>query len=269
MNAVAASKPSLKRQLQGAWSVAFGWLQTEPGAHHTSMPPQVLLAVLNVALLWGWPYVAGCIALAWGALLRAGEVISATRRQLLLPCYVGYTIPHILLTISEPKTRFTAAKHQCAKLDAGDLVQLVELVFSRLQRHQRLWPFSGQTLRTRFRSILDALRLPKEKSEFHRALDLGSLRAGGATWLLSITENAELTRRRGRWINNRTMEIYIQEVSSATFLNDLEPAVRSLILFHASVFPQTLQRVSHFMDANIPPESWHLLFGPAGRDIGS
>ena len=269
VNAVAASRPSLKRQLQGAWSLAFGWLQTEPGSHHTSMPPQVLLAFLNVALIWGWPYVAGCIALAWGALLRAGEVITATRRQLLLPQDVQFTIPHILLTIVEPKTRFSAAKHQCAKLDAGDLVQLVQLVFGRLQRHQRLWPFSGQTLRTRFRCILDALHLPKEKSDTHRALDLGSLRAGGATWLLNVTENAELTRRRGRWINNRTMEIYIQEVSSVTYLNDLDPATRSLILFHASVFPSTLSRISQMIEANIPPETWYLLLGPAGRDSRS
>ena len=247
INALSAAKPSLRRQLQSAWSLAFGWLQQEPGLHHTSMPAQVLLALLSTSLLWGWVRVAGCLALGWGALRRAGGLASATRRQLLLPVDVNHTINHALLTILEPKTRFTAAKHQCAKLDAPDLLQLTQLAFGRLQKHQKLWHFSAQTLRQR------------------RCLDLGSLRAGGATWLLSTTENAELTRRRGRWINAKTMEIYVQEVSSATFLLDLDTKVRETILYLASIFPDVLQRAIFLTESNVPEASWPYIAFPVWK----
>ena len=267
INALASARPSLRRQLQGAWSLAFGWLQQEPGLHHTSMPPQVLLALLTTSLLWGWLRVAGCLALGWGALLRAGELVSATRRQLLLPSDVYGTLDHALLTILEPKTRFTAAKHQCAKLDAPDLLFLVQLAFGNLQKHQRLWPLSAQTLRQRLKALMKALKLPLEKSSTHRCLDLGSLRAGGATWILNTTENAELTRRRGRWINAKTMEIYVQEVSSATFLLDLDQSTRESIVYLASLFPTVLQRSKFFLDSHIPEASWPYLSLPAGSDI--
>ena len=267
INALASARPSLRRQLQGAWSLAFGWLQQEPGLHHTSMPPQVLLALLTTSLLWGWLRVAGCLALGWGALLRAGELVSSTRRQLLLPSDVYGTLDHALLTILEPKTRFTAAKHQCAKLDAPDLLFLVQLAFGNLQKHQKLWPLSAQTLRQRLKALMKALKLPLEKSSTHRCLDLGSLRAGGATWILNTTENAELTRRRGRWINAKTMEIYVQEVSSATFLLDLDQSTRESIVYLASLFPQVLQRTKFFLDSHIPESSWPYLSFPAGSDI--
>ena len=157
INAVSSRRPAIRRHLQSAWSLAFGWLQQEPSQHHVAMPPQVLLGALTIALMWGWERVAGCLALSFGALLRSGEMISASRYQLLLPEDVRNTIEHGLLTILEPKTRFTAAKHQCAKIDSPDLLQVVSLAFGSLDRTQRLWPYSGQTLRTRLKSILAAL----------------------------------------------------------------------------------------------------------------
>ena len=169
--------------------------------------------------------------LAYGGLLRAGEVISACRGQLLLPKDVGFSVSYALLTILEPKTRFTAARHQCAKIDMPDLLSLISLCFSELQPHQRLWPYTSQSLRTRFRSILQALGLPRVRGGRTKPLDLGSLRAGGATWMLNTTENAELSRRRGGWINAKTMEIYIQEVSSAMFLTSLDAGIRNNVVY--------------------------------------
>ena len=212
INAIAVEKPSIRRLLQPAWNLAFGWLQNEPNVHHVCMPAQVLLALLTVALMWGWDRVAGVLGLGWGALLRAGELITALRSQLLLPSDVFFSSNFCLFSILEPKTRFTAARHQSAKLDASDLVALAELSFADLGPSQRLWPYSGQTLRTRLRQLLSALWLPTSRTAGSKPLDLGSLRAGGATWLLQTTEDAELTRRRGRWINAKTMEIYIQEI---------------------------------------------------------
>jgi hypothetical protein len=86
---------------------------------------------------------------------------------------------------------------------------------------KNLWPFSGQTMRQRFQKLLPANgldRLPKSTSG---GLDLGSLRAGGASWLMTVGDNPDLTRRRGRWITNKVMEIYVQEISAVQFIPNL------------------------------------------------
>ena len=207
-----------------------------------------------------WDRVAGCLSLGWGALLRAGELISATRSQLLLPSDVFFSANFCLVSILEPKTRFTAARHQSAKLDSSDLVALVELAFADLHLSQRLWPYSGQTLRTRLRQLLSALWLPTVRTATTKPLDVGSLRAGGATWLLQTTEDAELTRRRGRWVNAKTMEIYIQEIQATSFFTSLPSETRRRIVGLSLVFPEVLQKCIGWKAAKIPSSSWHILF---------
>ena len=63
INAVAMLKPIVKRQLASAWDVAFAWLVDEPHQHHPTLPLSVLLAMLTVALSWGWAYVAAVLAM--------------------------------------------------------------------------------------------------------------------------------------------------------------------------------------------------------------
>lgn len=83
--------------------------------------------MLSTTIIWGWHRVGGCLALAWGAFLRAGELLSGLRKNLLLPSDVGNTMQFALFSILEPKTRFSAARFQSAKLDIPDLLQFVEL----------------------------------------------------------------------------------------------------------------------------------------------
>ncbi len=259
INAIAGDRLSIKRSLQGAWSLAFSWLQSEPSAHHIAMPVQVLMALLSVCILWGWNHVGGILALGWGAFLRAGEITSARRHQLVLPSDVGFSTAFALFSIMEPKTRFSAAKHQCAKLDIPDLLQYVELCFSTLQPGQRIWPFSGQTLRGRLKQLLKAVGLQTERSVQGKPLDLGSLRAGGATWALMALEDSELIRRRGRWVNSKTMEIYIQEVSAVQYMGMLDPAVRANVILLAGIFPQLLERITKLSTWKIPMNAWRFL----------
>ena len=265
LNGITMKKPSLRRQLQSAWNVAYGWVQQEPGSHHAALPPQALIAILGTALLWGWTRVAGCLALAFGAILRPGEVCAALRHQLLLPGDVFGTMQCAYLSILEPKTRFTAAKHQTAKLDAPDLLSIVEVAFAALPKDVRVWPYSSQTLRVRFRSLLHGLGLPTVVVDGRRPLDLGSLRAGGATWLLNMSENPDLTRRRGRWLNNKTMEIYVQEASSVLYLSTISEAARDRIFLLVKAFPSILLRVRQLHDANIQPHLWPFIFNSAGK----
>ena len=111
--------------------------------------------------------------------------------------------------MKEPKSRYTYARHQSAKVDAADLLTIIDLIFRNLELNQRLWPFSSQTLRNRFKALLTALTLPIRIIPELRMLDLGSLRSGGTTYIILIIEDSELYRRRGRWSSMKMMDIYV------------------------------------------------------------
>ena len=92
INSLTTRKPALRRQMQGSWDLAYSWVAAEPSCHHVAMPWQVLLAMVTTCLLWGWVPLAGILSLGFGSLLRAGELLSATRANLLLPQDVEETI---------------------------------------------------------------------------------------------------------------------------------------------------------------------------------
>ena len=260
INAVASRRPAVRRMLQESWNLAFAWIRDEPTVHHNAMPWQILLALLTTALLWGWTDMAGMLSLCWGSLLRVGEFLSAVRKDLLLPCDTAYTNKFALLSLREPKTRFTAARHQSAKLDIEDLLEVVHMAFSRLQPHQKLWPRSGQTLRSRLKQLLSEIGINERVKLNGKGLDLGSLRPGGATWMIQQTEDSEFTRRRGRWINHRVMEIYIQEVTAFQFLSVVPTASRERIFQLCEAFPSVLTASRDLWAAEIPSQVWYLVW---------
>ena len=259
INAVASSRPALRRQLIGAWDVAYNWLALEPHVHHIALPGLVLVAMMTTCLIWGWTREAGLFALMWGGLCRPGEVVSACRKHLVLPLDVFNSQRFALLRIEEPKTRRKAARHQSAKVDLPDLLEVIRIAFAGLEPSQRLWPFYGQTLRARFQKICDILGLPDGKQAGKKGLELGSFRPGGATWLLQNTENPELVRRRGRWLSPRIMDIYLQEVEAATFLADQPLSVRTKVMEIASTFPAVLANATLWSNAKIPSSTWYFL----------
>eukprot|EP00435_Cladocopium_sp_Y103_P034036 s1336_g8.t1 len=248
INSLSSKRPRIRRSLQPAWDLAYAWLRSEPPNHHLALPWQVLLSLLSTALFWGWPLVAGIIALSRGGLTRIGEALSAFRSQLVLPQDVENSSDFILLQINEPKTRF--------RVDQPELVRLIEIVFRDVPSTRRLWPYSGQTMRSRFQKLLDANQLSSLPAPFSRGLDLGSLRAGGASWLLMRSEDSELTRRRGRWITSKVMEVYIQECSALQFLPNLPKATKSLIISGVQIFPWVLQQIDDLQRAKIPEMVW-------------
>lgn len=260
INSVVARKAILRRQLQMAWDYAFAWVKAEPPTHHMACPWQILLAVVSTALLWSWSREAGILAMTWGGLLRAGEATAAMRRDLLLPADIQGTNSFALISIAEPKTRFTVARHQTGKVDAPDLVKVLHIAFFHLPPHERLWPYSPQTLRNRFRTLLSAVDLCGSPGGNVRALDLGSLRPGGATWLLQVSEQSEMVRRRGRWISARVMEVYLQEVGAAKFMNALSANQREKIYGMAFSFPQLLAKAEQLHHAGVSTTVWFKIF---------
>ena len=259
INAISGKRPRIRRSLQPAWDLAYTWLRQEPPTHHLALPWQALLCLLSTSLSWGRARVAGVIALSWGSLSRIGEVLNAVRKQLVLPCDVEFSTDYALLQIAEAKTRYRAARHQVARLDQPQLLQVIEIAFSKLTPEGRLWPMSGQAMRNRFQKLLACVGLTSLPDGLSRGLDLGSLRAGGASWLLMTSEDSELTRRRGRWINSKVMEIYVQEAWAIQFLPMLPPTTKAIVISGASNFPWILSKVYRLFAAGVPESIWQLL----------
>lgn len=190
INSVASARPQIRKQLAAAWDLAFSWLHDEPFGHHPAMPASVLLSLLSVCLIWGWVREAAVFGLAWAGILRIGEVLQARRGDLVLPRDAAPGTAYALLKIREPKTRGRHARHQAARVDPVDIIQLLDLAFSKCGPQAPLWPMSASTLRKRLDALMRAAKLPtgNEKAGV-RPFDLSSFRPGGASHLLSAVED--------------------------------------------------------------------------------
>ncbi len=222
-----------------------------------------MLALVSTALLWGWPVEGALFSLMWAGILRVGEVLQARRADLVLPQDAAPGVRHILLRIREPKTRGRHARHQAARVDPRDLVELITMVFKDYTPDRLLWEMSASTLRKRFLLLCEAAGLPTRKLPGIRPYDLASLRPGGASWLLSATEDSELVRRRGRWLSTRVMEVYLQEIAVATGITKLEPKVRERIEVLSSIFEQVLTAAVQHLRHGVPCKAWNILFQKA------
>ena len=160
--------------------------------------------------------------------------------SLILPSDSAPGVGYILLRVPESKTRGRGARHQSARVDPSDIVLLISGVFGGYAATQKLWPFSAATLRRRFGQLLSAVGLQSKVVNGIRPYDLGSLKPGGATWLLNKTEDSTLVQRRGRWMSYRVMTIYLQEIAVATALPKMTEEVRERISSLNSVFPHVL-----------------------------
>ena len=241
----------MRRLLQP--DLAFAWLREEPPEHHTAMPWQVVIALITAALLHGWTAVAGALAICWGGLARVGELLAAKREDLVLPEDTGEECAFALL---EPKTRFKAARHQCLRVDQPQLLRVLKLAFASLAPMDKLWPQSPSTLRARFKKLLQIVGLREHLVQGVKDFDLGSLRAGGATWLMQCTEDPEYVRRRGRWI---TTNIYVQEVTAILYLPKLPGPVKDKIFLVANFFERMLSAAELWSQWQIPATAWYFL----------
>ena len=260
INAVAGKRPALRRQLTSCWDLAFNWVVDEPHEHHCALPQAIMLAMVGLALLWGWSQEAAIIAMSWVGVLRIGEVLSARREDLILPSDAVPGVWFALLKIKLPKTRGRAARHQSSRIDPEDVVRLLEAVYSRSSPSERLWYGSPSLLRKRFSALQSALGLARGDRRDVYPYSLSSLRPGGATYWLQLTEDAEFVRRKGRWLSTRVLEIYLQEASFMTFTQKMTQESLSRVSTLCSRFPEILEKAIFFRTTRIPECAWPRLW---------
>lgn len=77
--------PVSKLHMTKAWKLVSRWEIAEPTQHRTPMPEPALLAMASLSLFWGWERFACTILLCFYGICRIGEILKATRRDLLTP----------------------------------------------------------------------------------------------------------------------------------------------------------------------------------------
>ena len=90
-----------------------------------------------------------------------------------------------------------------------------------------------------------------------RALDLASLRTGGATFLQQLFEDASFTQGRGRWVDRATMEMYFQEVSAIAFSRFLTAEAQELVRHLCSLAPVVHKHAVAWVRADYPRQKWY------------
>ena len=104
-----------------------------------------------------------------------------------------------------PKTKGPGASQQLARIDDPLITDLLTSVCGNMPAEQPLWPLSPSAFRSRFRALGKGLGLPE-------TFPPASSRSSVATFLYEMTENTDLVARRGRWMSQKTTNIYLQEV---------------------------------------------------------
>ena len=79
-----------------------------------------------------------------------------------------------------------------------------------------------------------------------------------------VTENADLVRRRGRWLTHRICDIYVQEVPSLQFLPSFGTETHEKVMQAVEGFGPLLDSASFLSATGIPPGLWYNLFS-AGK----
>ena len=260
LNALVDKRRSLKRQLDESWSFADLWRTLEPVQHRLAVPRLLLRALISLSLMWGWPVFASLVAFAWSALCRMGEVLTAARKHLMLPRDTADGLHRAFLRIMQPKSRWKAAKQQLARCDEWWVIKLLDLLYGLAPGSQILWPMSAAAFRGRWNRLCGALDVPHVESE--SGVTPGGLRGGGATALYEETEDLPLVRRRGRWMREATVEIYLQEVAHAELLNRLSEQSKKMLRQLSAMLPAVLNIAFINLEARVPFHMWYATFKP-------
>ncbi len=142
-----------------------------------------------------------------------------------------------MIRVESPKTSLTAGRFQHRRIYPADVVELLFLLCGSAPKVTHLWPASAATFRDRFNRIGQILGLPMDGPQRvapldgpANVLDLGGLRAGGATQWLLMTEDENFVQRQGGWLDRTSMNIYVQEFVSVSLLSMLPTRTKEKVM---------------------------------------
>jgi hypothetical protein len=213
----------IRPQLKPSWDLVEEWTWREPTQKRAPVPLLVVRAMLAVAGSWKWWGMGLVLWMSFHGLLRPGEAVDMKKKHVRFAHALGSRAKVVVLVIAEAKTRRKAARVQHVILEEPLLVTIAERFCSFLGPEDPLFPLSGATYDKRFGQLLTAIGL--QPGDFTPA----GLRAGGATEEWVRFRDIQALRLRGRWMQLRTLEHYVQEAVATLGVQRFSPRQMELM----------------------------------------
>jgi hypothetical protein len=213
----------LKGHLRPAWDSMFAWTSLEGTGSRIPLRLEIIQGLCYYSIMAGlWfdrpralPWLAFGIALRTGfhGLLRPGELFDLQRQAVMLPgpgMFRGLSVG--VVAIEEPKNRGPGARQQVRMIRDPTALAWLQWLAAPLPSTGLLWPFG----RVAF------CRMLHESLQFFGLQSLGfspgSLRAGGATYLLECGVPVGEIKFAGGWSAERSLSHYLQQAEAAITL---------------------------------------------------
>ena len=233
-------RPLIRPFLTGSWQLVSRWEMLEPLCHRTPLPYVVFQAMSVVGLLWGWKFWVGATVLAFEGICRPGEVLRASRRDLLLPKDLVSEDPNVVfLRIKNPKPgKRGIGLVQHSKINTPGVARFLDSIFGDLAPSAPLYCGSPSAYRKRWDTILRALGVP---TRF--AITPASLRAGGAVKAYRREEDIYKLLWRMRLKSIDTLQHYLQEVGADSTYAELPGNSKRVIQSACPLYPLLIDSV--------------------------
>ena len=205
LSAISKWIPSLRGQLRMSWSLVSAWQRNEPPQRCTPLSLDILLAMVGRAIALDWLRMSLVLLIGFHCLLRTAEMYKLRANDF----EFNATLTAGVLTIRESKsgTRYNIV--ESVTITDPTLICMFKAVTLHLQPGELLFPEGPNCFRKRFDQLVMDLCLPS--SLLYKPY---SIRRGAAT--ADFLAHGKLSRTcvRGRWANEKTCRIYINEASS-------------------------------------------------------
>ena len=232
------SQAGLRAHMTPAWRLLSKWEAVQPLQHRQPLPEVLFRAMFVVGMLWGWRRWSATLLLGFEGIARIGEVLRASRADLVLPCDSCDSVTGVaFLRVLKPKSsRRGKGRIQHLKIADANAVSFLEHVFGPLDFSLQLFPLSAGVFRRRWDKILEALLVPKS-----RRPTPASIRGGGAILAYKRGEPISDILWRMRLVSLTTLESYLQELAADSLLTRLPERSRCRIRSAAALFDLQLR----------------------------
>lgn len=230
--------PALRPVMSPAWQLVTQWEELHPLQHRQPLHEILFRAMFVVAVWWGWRRFAGLLLLGMEGIARIGELLRASRADLVLPSdLVDTEYECIFMKVRKPKSlRRGKGRVQHIRVDHPAAIPFIEDTFGKLSCFVDLFPLSASAFRTRWDRILGALRVPISCRPTP-----SSIRGGGAILAYRRGEAIQNILWRMRLTSQKTLESYLQELAADSALVSLPEVSKQRIRSAASLYTHALK----------------------------
>ena len=201
-------------KLRGAWRITGTWRRCEPPTRAPPLPQVAVLAMAMQALSEQDPDLCVSLLIAFFAFLRTGEVLALTIGQVFVDNHGG-----IVISLGQSKSGKRRGENEFAIIDPSPVATIIAMFLASRTAGQSMVNRTELQWRQDFDRLLATLHI--DNMEFRPY----SLRRGGATQAFVSGMSMSKIMVRGRWRQDQTARIYIQEGTALLQHLALQPAV--------------------------------------------